>query len=201
MSEAATPSNPPAERAEALRADAQRNRDAILTAARRIFARYGYTVPLATIAEAAGVGRATMQRRFPTREELILALAQQNMDDLGELVDRTRGQADGYAGLLAEIARIVTRDRGFIDFFDQAEAPSTLRNHIAQRLVQISAAPLDTAQQAGVVRADLRPADTVILVDMLTGPIKHVNPYATVSDTADKALRLVLHAIAERPNR
>jgi AcrR family transcriptional regulator len=197
MSEATTSDGPPADRGEALRADAQRNRDAILRAARQVFARQGYTAPLGTIAEAAGVGRATMQRRFPTREDLILALARQNMDDLQELADRTRGQADGYTGLLAEIARIVMRDRGFIDFFDQPDAPSsTLRNHIAQRLVQISAAPLDTAQQAGVVRADLRPADTVILVDMLTGPIKHANPYATVADTAQMALRLVLHAIA-----
>src|SRR5262245_12624265 len=64
---------PPAERglprsARGLRADATRNRLAILTAARQVFAEQGLRAPLEEIARRADVGIATLYRRFPTRE-------------------------------------------------------------------------------------------------------------------------------------
>src|SRR5215469_6026752 len=61
----------PAERG--LRADATRNRVAILTAARQVFAEQGLRAPLEEIARRAQVGIATLYRRFPTRERLIAA--------------------------------------------------------------------------------------------------------------------------------
>jgi AcrR family transcriptional regulator len=56
-----------------LRADAQRNRDALLAAASELFARSGTTVPLEDIAAHAGVGIATLYRNFPTRDDLVEA--------------------------------------------------------------------------------------------------------------------------------
>jgi len=57
-----------------LRADAQRNRDAILTAAQETFETEGVLAPLDTIAVRAGVGNATLYRNFPTREDLLAAV-------------------------------------------------------------------------------------------------------------------------------
>jgi len=63
-----------------LRADARRNRDQILAAARSIFAAQGPEVPMEEIARAAGVGVGTLYRRFPDRDALIRAVAVENFE-------------------------------------------------------------------------------------------------------------------------
>ncbi|MEV6913298.1 helix-turn-helix domain-containing protein [Amycolatopsis sp. NPDC051071] len=63
-----------------LRADARRNRDQILAAARMIFAAQGAEVPMEEIARSAGVGVGTLYRRFPDRDALIRAVAVDNFD-------------------------------------------------------------------------------------------------------------------------
>jgi AcrR family transcriptional regulator len=57
-----------------LRADAQRNRDALIAAARQLFGEHGPDVSMLLIAEAAGVGNGTLYRHFPDRESLITAV-------------------------------------------------------------------------------------------------------------------------------
>src|SRR3982751_811210 len=63
-----------------LRADARRNRDAILTAARETFEAEGVLTSLDGIALRAGVGNATLYRNFPTRDDLLAAVLQTNYD-------------------------------------------------------------------------------------------------------------------------
>ncbi|WP_249026927.1 TetR/AcrR family transcriptional regulator, partial [Amycolatopsis lexingtonensis] len=63
-----------------LRADARRNRDQILAAAKSIFATSGAEVPMEEIARAAGVGVGTLYRRFPDRDALIRAVAMDNFE-------------------------------------------------------------------------------------------------------------------------
>lgn len=65
-----------------LRADAQRNRDAILRAARAAFADKGIFAPIDRIATAAGIGNATLYRNFPTREDLLAAVIDDSVDEL-----------------------------------------------------------------------------------------------------------------------
>ena len=65
----------------ALRADARRNRYAILAAAREIFETDGVLVPLDTIATRAGVGNATLYRNFPVRDDLLAAVLQVSVED------------------------------------------------------------------------------------------------------------------------
>lgn len=62
-----------------LRADAQRNRDAILAAAREVFDREGVLASLDGIAASAGVGNATLYRNFPTRDDLLAAVMQESI--------------------------------------------------------------------------------------------------------------------------
>ncbi|MBW0114300.1 SbtR family transcriptional regulator [Pseudonocardia abyssalis] len=75
----------------ARRADALRNRAAVVAAAADVFAARGVGVPLADVAAAAGVGIATLHRNFPTRDALVVAVYLQDIDDL----------CDGVAELLA----------------------------------------------------------------------------------------------------
>ncbi len=80
-----------------LRADARRNRDAIVTAARQVFEQDGIFAPIDGIATAAGVGNATLYRNFPTRDDLLAAVMteafQAALDDSRELEDLPAGEA------------------------------------------------------------------------------------------------------------
>ncbi|MCB0947563.1 MAG: helix-turn-helix transcriptional regulator, partial [Mycobacterium sp.] len=68
-----------AERSRPLRADAERNRERIVVAASRLFAEQGLSVPLEDVARAAGVGVATLYRRFPNGTGLAIAAFKRNM--------------------------------------------------------------------------------------------------------------------------
>lgn len=67
-----------------MRADARRNRDAILTAARSCFESEGINAPTDAIAVRAGVGNATLYRNFPTRDDLLAAVVEDSVDALLE---------------------------------------------------------------------------------------------------------------------
>ncbi|MFG1642344.1 TetR/AcrR family transcriptional regulator [Amycolatopsis sp. NPDC049252] len=75
-----------------LRADARRNRDQILAAAKSIFAASGAEVPMEEIARAAGVGVGTLYRRFPDRDALVRAVAMDNFERV--LIDARRIAAE-----------------------------------------------------------------------------------------------------------
>jgi AcrR family transcriptional regulator len=75
-----------------LRADARRNRDQILAAAKSIFAVAGAEVPMEEIARAAGVGVGTLYRRFPDRDALVRAVAMDNFERV--LIDARRIAAE-----------------------------------------------------------------------------------------------------------
>ena len=77
-----------------LRADAQRNRDKVLRAARDAFAASGYGVPLDEIAARAGVGPGTVYRHFPSKEELFEAVIAARVTDLIDDARRRAGDAD-----------------------------------------------------------------------------------------------------------
>ena len=74
-------------RTPVLRADARRNREQIIEAARDLFIRVGTDVPMEEIAKTAGVGVGTLYRRFPDRDELIKAVS---LDNFGRLLEVAR---------------------------------------------------------------------------------------------------------------
>ncbi|MFC9128295.1 TetR/AcrR family transcriptional regulator [Streptomyces sp. NPDC057099] len=78
------PSDGPA--VQPLRSDAERNRERIIAAARLVFARDGLNASMASVAREAGVGIATMFRRFPTKEELVAAVFADRMDAYADAV-------------------------------------------------------------------------------------------------------------------
>ena len=184
-----------------LRADAARNRDAILQAARAVFAERGYLAPLSEVAAAAGVGRATLQRRFPTREALILALVHQNLDRLERLAAELGDADDGLVTLLTSTAWTIADGTGFIDFLYRPEAPRDARRQVAARLVTIAKPALERGQDAGLIRADLSANDLVIIADMLAGSIGHRSPVDTdLATLTRRTLSLVLDAIRPAPD-
>ena len=80
--------------ARVLRADAERNRERILAAARDVFAERGLDAPLESIARRAGVGQATLYRRFATRQDLLVAAFGPRLAAYTEAIDRALKDPD-----------------------------------------------------------------------------------------------------------
>lgn len=81
-----------------LRADAARNRAAIVEAARAVFAEHGLDAPLDDIARLAGTGNATLYRRFPTRGDLVEAVFAERMAEHLEAVQSSLADPDPWEG-------------------------------------------------------------------------------------------------------
>ncbi len=100
----------------ALRADAEHNRERILNAARELVRRDGIDVPLATIARRAGVGVATLYRRFPTRNDLIAAVYAEQRQRCIDVLHASMRDPDAWRGLcslISTVCSIQAVDQGF----------------------------------------------------------------------------------------
>jgi AcrR family transcriptional regulator len=149
-----------------LRADAARNREAIVDAAREVFAAQGLDAPLDEIAKKAGTGNATLYRRFPTRADLIAAVFADRMAEHLAAVETGLADPDpwnGFATYIRTAAAMQARDRGIADLvtMDLSVAPDIerLRAQAFAGLVRL----VERAQAAGVLRADFTTQDVVLL--------------------------------------
>jgi AcrR family transcriptional regulator len=144
-----------------LRADAQRNLGRVLEAAAEAFAEHGPEVSVDEIARRAGVGHATVFRRFPTKDALIAAVVEHRLQELTELA-AAAAEDDAGAGFeefIWRAAELQARDRGLHQCVGRcldSEQMATL-----QRVVGLL---IDRAQAAGALRRDVSPDDVRALV-------------------------------------
>jgi AcrR family transcriptional regulator len=150
-----------------LRADAQLNRDRILSAAAELFADRGLGVPLEEIARRAGVGVATLYRRFPTRADLAAAAFERSMSKYTEAVDRALANptaGDGFRGLIFDLCELQARDAGLRDLLTTSfPARSTIEKRTGEAVDKLKEL-IGRAQADGSIRADLVVADVVVLL-------------------------------------
>jgi AcrR family transcriptional regulator len=152
--------------ARRLRSDAQRNRDAILAAARRVFPEQGLEAPLEEIARRAGVGIATLYRRFPTRTELldaVLAPAVQEHVDAAEQALAMEDPWEGFASYLERSCQLQASDRGLNDIMSMRLPRATAVEAAKRRLYRLVEELVARAQRAGRLRADVTQEDLVFL--------------------------------------
>ncbi len=152
-----------------LRADARRNRERIVAAAKTLFATEGVECQMAEVARHAGVGNATVFRHFPTKRELIVAIVEARMAEMLTLADaavaRAQEDPEGALRLLVDgLAAAFVADHGLKQMadvhFDGAEALTAARDALLERLGVVVA----RCQAAGVVRPDVEAIDVVVLV-------------------------------------
>jgi AcrR family transcriptional regulator len=106
-----------------LRADARRNRDRIVEAAREVFAEHGLDASLNEVARVAQVGVATLFRRFPNREELIAATFADRMGEYAALIETALEDPDpwhGFSEYVRGVCAMQVSDRGFTDVLTQS---------------------------------------------------------------------------------
>src|SRR3954469_15748999 len=148
-----------------VRADAARNREAIVEAARSVFAEQGLDAPLDEIAKRAGTGNATLYRRFPQRADLVAAVFADRMAEHLAAVEAGLADVDpwrGFASYVEAIGVMQARDRGIADLvtmggFDAPEIED-LRTRAFDGLVRL----VDRAHAAGLLRADFTTEDVVV---------------------------------------
>jgi AcrR family transcriptional regulator len=139
-----------------LRADAQRNRDKVLRAAREAFAAAGYGVPLDEIAALAGVGPGTVYRHFPTKEALFEAVVSARMEDLLEDARGRAAAADPAAAFFGFMARVGEEGAAKRDLPDAIVASGPLREDFRAALdVLVRRAAAVGAVRAGITSDDL----------------------------------------------
>lgn len=150
-----------------LRADAQRNRAALLAAAREVFAEQGVGAPLEEIASRAGVGIATLYRRFPNREQLVAAALIEKVTQYAHAAEQALTVPDPWAGFLDLVQRICALqadDRGLSDLVCMAlpadERVEQLRRYANDRIVEL----IDHAKAAGRLREDFVGEDLLLLL-------------------------------------
>lgn len=150
------------------RADARRNYELVLAAAKEVFGELGVTAPLDEIARRARVGNATMYRHFPTRRDLVIAVYADEVTGLCELGESLLDAASPtdalFAWLRAFIGHVATKRELPLSIPDDDTGQrSALYQHWHDTMRSTASQLLVRAQHAAEVRADLDVADLLAL--------------------------------------
>lgn len=145
--------------ARPVRADAQRNIDALLEAALAVFARSGVDAPVREIAEQAGVGIGTVYRHFPQRADLVAAVFRHEIDacaDAAAVLAVEYGPGEALGRWLHRYAAFIATKHGLATALHSGDpAYSPLPGYFDARMRPALQALLDAAVQAGEVRDDI----------------------------------------------
>jgi AcrR family transcriptional regulator len=151
-----------------LRADAARNAERILRAARDVYGELGPEAPMETVARRAGVGERTLYRRFPTKGELVRAALDQCIaEDLTPTIEAVRAATDPLEGLAQLIDAAISLGARERNLLTAARSAGSLTPDVSTALYEALNELVRRGQQAGVVRADLVPADLPRMIAML----------------------------------
>jgi AcrR family transcriptional regulator len=146
------------------RADARRNYERVLAAAKEVFGELGVAAPLDEIARRAGVGNATMYRHFPTRRELVIAVYADEVTalcELGRSLLASSSPADAlFCWLRAFITHVATkRELPMAIPDDTAGQRTALYRHWHDSMRGTASGLLGRAQDVSAIRSDLDVTD------------------------------------------
>jgi AcrR family transcriptional regulator len=183
-----------------LRKDAERNRQKILTAAADVFTERGLQATLDDVARQAGVGVGTVYRRFPDKEALVEALFTERLDLLVAYAEQALAEPDPWTGLvffMEHAATVIAGDRGLRQILMFATYGRDRVDQARQRLLPVVLRIVQRAQDAGQVRADLRPTDVPVIEFMLSTAAEYAGQVRP--EIWRRYLTLILDAL--RPTR
>ena len=159
-----------------LRADARRNRERILQAARTACAEHGASVQIDDVARGAGVGVGTVYRHFPTKDALIEALVAEKFrvtsDNLREALE-IEDPWDAFAEGLRRNAEVMAADAGLRDALIRLGPGVVHSGEARDELDALGARLVERAQAAGVLRDDVTVQDIGALMGGLCTSMAH----------------------------
>jgi AcrR family transcriptional regulator len=178
------------------RRDARDNREAILEAARALFADSA-DVAMCQVARRAGVGQATLYRNFPSRGALAAEILDESLDRIAALAAEHAGQADAFFVVL----------RGLIDSMVNLYGVAVLARRDAdtdshlqdsrRRIGELLKEPLCDAKAAGTLRRDISIDDVFLLLAMSRGAMEGLADSGARSAVAHRVLALILGGIEQ----
>jgi AcrR family transcriptional regulator len=142
------------------RADAVRNRELVLEAAKTVFSAGGAEASLEAVARTAGVGIGTLYRHFPTREALFEAVYRREVDHLADLAEQLKREppVDALRHWMRSNVKFVATKKGMSAALALAYT-SELVSYSFERLTRAVGGLLERAIAAGEIRDDISPED------------------------------------------
>jgi len=180
-----------------LRADAERNRQRIIAAARTLFAERGVDVSVEDIAAAAGVGIGTFYRRFPDRESLVEAIFESKLERVAQSAREALEIEDpweAFRTFVIGVARMHARDRGLKDVLLCSERGRERVAAVRAVIQPLARELLERAQAAGALREDVTPFDVPMIqhaVSAIADMTRDVSP-----DYFERILTLLVDGLA-----
>ncbi|MFB9631848.1 TetR/AcrR family transcriptional regulator [Nonomuraea helvata] len=177
-----------------LRADAVRNSERILRAARQVWAEHGPDAHLEEIARRAGVGIATLYRRFPDKAGLVRAALDQSIsEDIAPAIEQALNDDDPRRGLVTVLEAAVSMAAREHNTLAAARNSGAMTAQAGTPFFDSLTLLTRRAQEAGLVRADLVPDDMPRIMVMLLGVLWTMDPR---SDGWRRYLTLVLDGLS-----
>jgi len=162
------------------RADAQRNVDALLEAARAVFDTSGVDAPAKEITDLAGVGVGTLYRHFPQRSDLVKAVVESGIDavaDAGTALSATFEPAEALTRWIDRFTELLGTKRGLASALHSGDpAFAGLPGYFFDRLGPTLSGLLDAAAAVGAIRSDIGAEDLLYAVAQLCQPVPGRGP-------------------------
>lgn len=172
-----------------VRKDAKENKCRLLHAAQALFAERGSDLPLEEVASAAGVSRATLYRHFPTREDLIAAVFEENVTGFEAMAANLGTRRGGILDMLSYVFDAHENNRHLAHIITQSQAPciQTLRSRTAVAITPL----VEQGKRDSVLRDDIDVADVMTTLTMVGA--------VTASTERARARELALRAVLANP--
>jgi AcrR family transcriptional regulator len=157
------------------RVDAQRNVDALLEAAKTVFAKSGVDAPAKEITDLAGLGVGTLYRHFPQRSDLVTAVLQRGIDacaDAGPTLTAANEPGAAVAKWLHRYTEFLATKQGLAAALHSGDpAFDALPGYFYQRLEPALGSLLEAARASGEIRGDVSAKDLLHAVALLSRPV------------------------------
>lgn len=150
-----------------LRADAARNRELILAAAREVFAESGLQVSMRQVAKRAGVGEPTLRRRFASKEQLIAEAFEDKVviyADMAHAALEVTDPGTAFRCFLTKVMEMQLVDRGFADVLTMTFPATVHCEQHRRRSYEAIKTLIARAQEAGTLRKDFNAEDVVLVL-------------------------------------
>lgn len=180
------------------RRDAQRRREALITAAEQCFGEFGYGVALEVVAERAGVGRATLYRNFKDREALALAIFAREVDRMEALIDPSRPIGELIATLVRDGARASALFARIAAELRREDANLSAFRALGERLERALTPAVAHAHATAALSPAIGAHELVLAIRMTGGLILPLMSEAEVDTLISAALALLTKGLLPR---
>ena len=177
-----------------MRSDAKRNREAILNAARVLFAESA-DVAMCEVARRAGVGQATLYRNFADRRALAAEVLGEHVERIARLAAEHAGDPDAFFVLLKSLVESTVHLYAVSELAREDACVGSQLERDRQRVAELMKRPLREAKAAGILRRDMSLDDVFLVLLMARGAMERTHGVAARASAASRALTLALDGL------